>query len=73
MFFTGKPGRVTEIRGWDNESGRSVANVTWVSGSSNVYRVGHKGKVDIKYLQPAVKGTIYIQHLPVLGKFEGKF
>lgn len=29
-----------EIRGWDNESSRSVANVSWASGSTNVYRLG---------------------------------
>ena len=29
-----------EIRGWDNESCRSVANVSWASGSTNVYRLG---------------------------------
>ncbi|KAK7069478.1 E3 ubiquitin-protein ligase mib2, partial [Halocaridina rubra] len=66
----GKCGRVTEIRGWDNESGRSVANVTWVCGSTNVYRVGHKGKVDLKVLLAATNGHIYTEHLPVLGKIE---
>ncbi|XP_045602948.1 E3 ubiquitin-protein ligase MIB2 isoform X3 [Procambarus clarkii] len=66
----GKCGRVTEIRGWDNESGRSVANVTWICGSTNVYRVGHKGKVDLKVLWAATNGHIYLQHLPVLGKQE---
>lgn len=34
----GKVGRVVEIRGWDNESIRSVAHVSWVTGSTNVYR-----------------------------------
>lgn len=38
----GKTGRVMEIRGWDNESCRSVANVSWASGSTNVYRLGEK-------------------------------
>ena len=44
----GKVGRVIDIRGWDNESGHSVANVAWASGSTNVYRLGHKGKVDLR-------------------------
>uniref|UniRef100_A0A1I8IY95 RING-type E3 ubiquitin transferase n=1 Tax=Macrostomum lignano TaxID=282301 RepID=A0A1I8IY95_9PLAT len=35
----GRPGRVLDIRGWENESGRSVANVRWDNGLSNVYRV----------------------------------
>lgn len=59
-----------EIRGWDNESCRSVANVSWVSGSTNVYRLGHKGNVDLKYIQPAVGGYYYKEHMPVLGKRE---
>lgn len=66
----GKTGRVMEIRGWDNESCRSVANVSWVSGSTNVYRLGHKGNVDLKYLQPAVGGAYYRDHMPVLGQPE---
>nr|CAD7425712.1 unnamed protein product [Timema monikensis] len=61
----GKTGRVIDIRGWDNESGRSVANVTWTSGSTNVYRLGHKGKVDLKYVQDAAGGYYYRDHLPV--------
>lgn len=62
-----KTGRVMEIRGWDNESCRSVANVSWLSGSTNVYRLGHKGNVDLKYLQPGLGGYYYKDHMPVLG------
>lgn len=65
----GKVGKVTDVRGWDSESGRSVAAVTWSSGSTNVYRVGHKGKVDLKYVQAASGGFYYREHLPVLGEF----
>lgn len=57
-----------EIRGWDNESCRSVANVSWVSGSTNVYRLGHKGNVDLKYVVPAPGGYYYKDHMPVLGQ-----
>lgn len=56
-----------EIRGWDNESCRSVANVSWVSGSTNVYRLGHKGNVDLKYVVPTVGGYYYKDHMPILG------
>jgi len=63
----GKTGRVLDIRGWDNESGRSVANVCWSASSTNVYRVGHKGKVDLKYVQDAVGGNYIKEHLPILG------
>ncbi len=56
------------MRGWENESGRSVANVTWVGGVTNVYRLGHKGKVDLKYIADASGGHYYRDHLPTLGK-----
>ncbi|KAK9759062.1 Mind bomb SH3 repeat domain [Popillia japonica] len=64
----GKVGRVLDIRGWDIESSRSVANVTWFSGSTNVYRLGHKGNCDIKYIEPASGGFYYPEHLPILGQ-----
>ncbi|XP_023209720.1 E3 ubiquitin-protein ligase MIB2-like [Centruroides sculpturatus] len=64
----GKTGKVIDIRGWDNESGRSVANVTWTSGSTNVYRLGHKGKVDLKYIQDSPGGYYFRDHLPILGQ-----
>ncbi|XP_069097143.1 E3 ubiquitin-protein ligase MIB2 isoform X5 [Pleurodeles waltl] len=64
----GKTGKVVDIRGWDVETGRSVASVTWTDGTTNVYRVGHKGKVDLKCLTDATGGCYYKEHLPKLGK-----
>lgn len=64
----GKVGKVVDIRGWDNESGRSVASVTWSNGTTNVYRMGHKGKVDLKYVSDGQGGFYYKDHLPKLGK-----
>ncbi|OCT72647.1 uncharacterized protein LOC100158387 isoform X2 [Xenopus laevis] len=64
----GKVGRVVDIRGWDVETGRSVASVTWADGTTNVYRVGHKGKVDLKCITDAPGGHFYKDHLPKLGK-----
>ncbi|XP_030393859.1 E3 ubiquitin-protein ligase MIB2 isoform X7 [Gopherus evgoodei] len=64
----GKTGRVVDIRGWDVETGRSVASVTWSDGTTNVYRVGHKGKVDLKCILEASGGFYYKEHLPRLGK-----
>ena len=65
----GKTGKVLEVRGWDRESGYSVACVQWTfTGTSNVYRVGHKGKVDLKYIQEGQGGFYYRDHLGVLGK-----
>ncbi|KAJ8016655.1 hypothetical protein DPEC_G00009500 [Dallia pectoralis] len=64
----GKVGKVVDIRGWDTESGRSVASVTWSNGATNVYRMGHKGKVDLKYLSDVQGGFYYKDHLPKLGE-----
>ncbi|KAM7139423.1 E3 ubiquitin-protein ligase MIB2 isoform 1-T4 [Macrochelys suwanniensis] len=64
----GKTGRVVDIRGWDVETGRSVASVTWSDGTTNVYRVGHKGKVDLKCIVEASGGFYHKEHLPRLGK-----
>ncbi|XP_072174847.1 E3 ubiquitin-protein ligase MIB2-like [Diadema setosum] len=64
----GKSGNIINIRGWEHESGRSVANVTWGNGLTNVYRVGHKGKVDLKYTKDATAGYYYKEHLPLVGE-----
>ena len=68
----GKLGKVLDIQGWDDESGRSVANIAWSSsGITNVYRIGHKGKVDVRIASghsAATNGHYYPDHLPVLGK-----
>lgn len=68
----GKVGKVVDIRGWDTESGRSVASVTWSNGTTNVYRMGHKGKVDLKYVSDGQGGFYYKDHLPKLGKKDGR-
>uniref|UniRef100_A0A3Q3QFM3 E3 ubiquitin-protein ligase MIB2 n=1 Tax=Monopterus albus TaxID=43700 RepID=A0A3Q3QFM3_MONAL len=64
----GKIGKVVDIRGWDTESGRSVASVAWSNGTTNVYRMGHKGKVDLKYVSDGQGGFYYKDHLPKLGE-----
>lgn len=63
----GKSGTVMDIRGWETESGQSVASVRWSSGSTNVYRLGHLGKVDLRCTQGVPGPTYYRDHLPVLG------
>lgn len=65
----GKTGTVHDVRGWDNESSRSVATVTWSSGSTNVYRLGYKGCVDLCCVQAVSAGwSYYKEHLPILGQ-----
>ncbi|KAG1675101.1 E3 ubiquitin-protein ligase MIB2 [Nymphon striatum] len=63
----GKIGKVIDIHGWGNESERSVAKVKWPSGFSNVYRCGHKGRIDLKYIQEGPGGYYYRDFLPILG------
>ena len=36
-----------------------------------MYRMGHKGKVDLKYYTDKSGGNYYPTHLPVLGKASG--
>lgn len=63
----GSNGAVVDIRGWENESSRSVANVLWANGSSNVYRLGHNGKTDLKAVSIVGGGFYYREALPILG------
>ncbi|KAK9500491.1 hypothetical protein O3M35_001746 [Rhynocoris fuscipes] len=65
--IAGSCGRIVETRGWDNETWRSVVNVTWASGLTNIYRVGHKGKVDLQCIEPAESVPYYPTHLALLG------
>ncbi|CAI8023106.1 E3 ubiquitin-protein ligase mib1 [Geodia barretti] len=47
---------------------RSVAQVQWENSTKgNVYRLGHKGKVDLKCVESTAGGYCYIHHLPVMG------
>lgn len=63
-------GRVLDVKGWENETWRSVVNVAWSNGSTNIYRMGHKGKVDLKCEEAASPGAYYPEHLPIAGKEE---
>jgi E3 ubiquitin-protein ligase mind-bomb len=63
----GKTGWVVEIQDWQKESCRSVASVAWETNTTNVYRVGHKGQVDLMALEHASGGFYYEDHLPLLG------
>lgn len=63
----GKTGWVVQIQDWQKESSRSVASVAWSTNTTNVYRVGHKGQVDLIALEHASGGLFYADHLPLLG------
>lgn len=45
-----------------------MATVSWSKGSTNVYRLGYKGCVDLCYVEEAIAGTYYKEHLPLLGQ-----
>ena len=68
----GIEGVVTELLTPGSNSARSTMKVKWNSGGSNVYRVGYKGKVDIRYTEESPGGECYPQHLPVFGEENGK-
>ncbi len=70
-------GEVVAVKGWEEETGRSVVTVIWEgnqgAGRTNHYRLGHKGKLDVQLArghQGAPGGHCYPDHLPVPGKQE---
>ena len=64
----GSQGYINEITNKDNQTGNSVASVTWPDRKVNLYRLGHKAKVDVCCISPASGGKVYLSHLPLLGK-----
>ena len=64
----GTQGWVKEITNWNDQTGNSVACVIWPGSKENLYRLGHKNKVDLKCVSPASGGKVYASHLPILGK-----
>jgi E3 ubiquitin-protein ligase mind-bomb len=67
------PGTVRDIEGWEADSERSVAKVFWPSmGHEQVYRLGHKGKVDLQLVPGhAADGDFcFVDHLPVISVAE---
>jgi len=63
----GSQGTVQEVGGRD-DSWNSVVDVKWDSGSSNRYRLGLDGKVDLYTVVESSGGFVYTQHLPKLSK-----
>ncbi|XP_067128352.1 E3 ubiquitin-protein ligase MIB1 [Centruroides vittatus] len=64
----GHRGKVTEIQDWSAASPRSAAYVIWDNGAKNLYRVGFEGMADLKVVNDAKGGTVYRDHLPLLGE-----
>ncbi|KAG8227571.1 hypothetical protein J437_LFUL000671, partial [Ladona fulva] len=60
----GRRGKVNEIQDWSAASPRSAAYVIWDNGAKNLYRVGFEGMV----VNDAKGGTVYRDHLPLLGE-----
>lgn len=65
---SGSQGWVKDITNWNDQTGNSVACVIWAGSKENLYRLGHKSKVDIRCIAPASGGKVYASHLPLLGK-----
>ncbi|XP_054710060.1 E3 ubiquitin-protein ligase MIB1-like [Uloborus diversus] len=68
----GRRGKVTEIQDWSAASPRSAAYVMWDNGAKNLYRVGFEGMADLKVVNDAKGGTVYKDHLPLLGQGPGR-
>nr|CAG4636834.1 EOG090X02DA [Ceriodaphnia reticulata] len=64
----GRRGKVTEIQDWSAASPRSAAYVIWDNSAKNLYRVGFEGMADLKVVNDAKGGTVYRDHLPLLGE-----
>jgi len=63
----GSQGTVQEVGGRD-DSWNSVLDIQWDSGSSNRYRLGLDGKVDLHAVVESSGGFVYPEHLPKLCK-----
>eukprot|EP00095_Tigriopus_kingsejongensis_P012561 snap_masked-scaffold257_size234952-processed-gene-0.11 protein:Tk12561 transcript:snap_masked-scaffold257_size234952-processed-gene-0.11-mRNA-1 annotation:"e3 ubiquitin-protein ligase mib1" len=64
----GRRGKVTEVQDWSAASPKSAAYVIWDTGAKNLYRVGFEGQADLKAVSDAKGGTVYKDHLPLLGE-----
>ena len=64
----GRKGKVTEIQDWSATSPRSAAYIIWDTGLRNMYRVGFEGMADLKAVSDAKSGSVYKDHLPILGE-----
>ncbi|XP_048582357.1 E3 ubiquitin-protein ligase MIB1-like [Nematostella vectensis] len=63
----GRRGKVTEVQDWSANSPRSAAYIIWDNGTKNLYRVGFEGMSDLKVISDAKGGSLYRDHLPLLG------
>ncbi|CAG2223699.1 MIB [Mytilus edulis] len=62
----GSEGKVTEIRTYGGDTGaRNAVKVTWENGEGNVYKLGAGGKMDLKFMVPAVGTEYYRDHLDI--------
>ncbi|XP_038061729.1 E3 ubiquitin-protein ligase MIB2-like [Patiria miniata] len=61
----GKVGTVSEVSGGEGTH-RSWVAVKWPGRSTNKYRRGHEGKLDLQYTDKETMGEFYIEHLPRL-------
>ncbi|KAJ8321090.1 hypothetical protein KUTeg_002677 [Tegillarca granosa] len=67
----GSRGVVIDLRSFGSDTGgRNAVKVRWPNDESNVYRLGHKGKVDVECVEPATGGFYYKDHLPLAGAKE---
>ena len=64
----GRKGKLTSSEDWSASSPRSAAYIVWDAGVRNMYRVGYDGMMDLKMVSEGKGGSVYRDHLPVLGQ-----
>ena len=60
--------KLTSSEDWSASSPRSAAYIVWDAGVRNMYRVGYDGMMDLKMVSEGKGGSVYRDHLPVLGQ-----
>jgi len=50
-----------------SQSLRGCFHVTWSAGNTNIYKVGHEGKLDLLMIEGASGGFYFPDHLGPLG------
>ena len=65
---SGDNGEVTDVTSWQKKLPGSAVNVTWRrTKKSGTYRRGAEGCVDVVYEEEASGGSVYHEHLPLVG------
>lgn len=62
----GNKGEIIAVVNFSSSTDRDAVEVTWDTGFTNVYRLGYKGKLDVKCVGTSTAGHYYVDHIPAL-------